>query len=368
MILERYIHREILSKLAWLLGLLLLILTSNRFVDYLAAAAAGSIPSDLILAMLVMKMNAMLPQLMPAALLLSVILAMSRLIHDRELTVISSAGINERFTILSILKFSLLFSFIVFFFSFYLAPWAEGQVIELKTRAEVESDIVGITAGQFKELNKGDKVVYVQKLSNKKDLMTDVFLQIRLNKNLGVLNSKSAQYIIKEETGSRYVIFENGRRYVGQPGMQDYEITRYSKYGVLLEQGDTAYINRQLESIPTSELWGSSLSIHQAEIQWRLSFVIASLMLPMFAFALSRFSISESRYASIFVAVLIYLIYGNLLGLSKNLLKRDDLPVYIGLWWVHILLFLLVLTMLNWTLIRHVSLSVFRRRNPVILK
>ena len=39
----------------FLIGLLMLIVASNRFVDYLADAAAGNLPSDLIVEMLVMK-------------------------------------------------------------------------------------------------------------------------------------------------------------------------------------------------------------------------------------------------------------------------------------------------------------------------
>ena len=42
MILESYIQREIRNKLLWLIGLLILILTSHRFVDYLADAASGN--------------------------------------------------------------------------------------------------------------------------------------------------------------------------------------------------------------------------------------------------------------------------------------------------------------------------------------
>ena len=43
MILERYIQREILAKLGWIMLFLLAILASNRFVDYLADAAAGDL-------------------------------------------------------------------------------------------------------------------------------------------------------------------------------------------------------------------------------------------------------------------------------------------------------------------------------------
>jgi lipopolysaccharide export LptBFGC system permease protein LptF len=36
--------------------------------------------------------------------------------------------------------------------------------------------------------------------------------------------------------------------------------------------------------------------------------------------------------------MLVYFIYSNLLGVSKSLLKRDEIPSLIGLWWVHALL------------------------------
>ena len=110
MILERYIHREILSKLGWIMAFLVLILTSDRFVDYLSDAAAGNLPNDLILRILLMKMLTMLPQLLPIALFLGVIIALSRLSMDRELMIVSGAGVRERFKLLSILKFSSIFS------------------------------------------------------------------------------------------------------------------------------------------------------------------------------------------------------------------------------------------------------------------
>ena len=240
MILERYIHREILSKLVWIIGILILVLTSHRFVDYLADAAAGKLPSDLIMKMLLVKMVAMLPRLLPVALFLAVIIALARLSRDKELVIISSAGIADRFQLVTVFKFALIFSVLIFIVSFFISPWAEGKVDDLKRRAQVESDITGLSAGQFKEFSKGDRVVYVEELGNGKESMKGVFLQVRQKEKLGVLKSNSAHYHIKPETGSRYIVFQNGRRYVGQPGALDYEITRYRSYGVLLEQGEQA--------------------------------------------------------------------------------------------------------------------------------
>lgn len=358
MILERYIQKEILAKLGWVFTLLLMILVSHRFVDYLADAAAGDLPANLILHLLAMKMLSLLPRLLPFALLLSVVLALARMTQDRELRVFSGAGIPEGYTIKSILKLSCVYAGLVFGICFYLAPWAEGQVQDLTSRAETESDITGIAAGQFHEFSQGDMVVYVEQMGGLSATMQNVFLQVRQDNQLAVLNTASARLFVKPESGSRYAVFENGNRYIGEPGMVDYQISRYRTYAVLLEQGERSGAGGRIESTPTSSLVGSDQPMYQAELQWRISFVIAALLLPVFAFGINRYATRDSRYVPVFVCVLAYLIYSNLLGLSRTLLQRGDIPAYVGIWWVHMVLLVAVIMLLNYPALR----SRFRRK------
>jgi len=351
-ILERYLYREILIRLAWITGILLLVLASHRFVDYLADAASGDIPAGLIFEMLYMKMLALLPKMLPAALFIAVILALSRMAQDRELVAMSGAGIAGSFKVISVLKFSLIYGLLVFAMSFYISPWAEGKVRELRNRAETESDIAGISAGRFREFSRGDRVVYVEEYDRENRRMVNVFLQIRQKGRVSLVNSDTSRFLVRPGSGSRYVLFENGTRYDGRPGDRDYQITDYRTYAVLLEQGEPADIARRLEALPASELWGSPLSSHKAELQWRFSFVMASLLLPLFALAMNRYSINESRYVPLFTAILVYLIYSNLLGMSKTMLRRDEVPDYVGLWWVHLLLVCITVVLGNSPAIR----------------
>ncbi|MFQ5645287.1 MAG: LPS export ABC transporter permease LptF [Thiogranum sp.] len=353
MILERYLYQEVLEKLLWIIGLLILILTSNRFVDYLADAAAGNLPSELILQMLFSKMMSTVPRLLPITIFLAVILALSRLSRDNELTIFMGAGLGQWFQVLSVTKFALAFSIPVAIASFYIAPWAESQVADLKARARTESDISGITAGQFKEFSEGDRIVYVERLAADKGSMENVFLQVRQDQKLGVLAASSARYVFADVSGSRYILFKDGRRYVGKPGMLDYQIIRYRSYGVLIEETDQTANTTDLDAVPTKELIGSGLPKYKAELQWRLSYLISTLVLPLLAIALNRFSYNERRYVPVFVAILVYFVYSNMLGISKTLLKRDDIPAFIGLWWVHLLMLLLIALILNFQSIRY---------------
>lgn len=339
MILRRYIHREIVEKLGWIIGLLLLIITSNRFIRYLADAAAGTFPTDLVFQAVLMKMLTTLPKLMPIAVFLAVILGLSRLARDKELTAVSVSAGSRRVELISVLQFSLLFSVIVFAASFYISPWAAQNTEELRARAELEAETAGIAAGKFNELSKGEQVLYIERSSSDGNRMENVFLQAKHGMRTSVINSSSASYRRIDSSGNKFILFEDGRRYTGVSDSLDYRITRYKTYAVLVEQDHETSEYVKLESLPTSTLLGSGSPKHEAELQWRLSFVISSLLLPVLAVALSRYSFSEQKYLSAFIAALVYVIYSNFLGISKTLLKRDEIPGFIGLWWVHLALF-----------------------------
>lgn len=335
-----------MQRFLWVAGLLFLIYSSEKFVDYLADAAAGKISSSLVFELLWLKLVSVLPKLLPVTIFLAVILTYSRLVSDNEMAVLSASGMSK----LEQLKIVFLLVTPVCIFvagiSFFVAPWAEVRLQELKTQARQEADITGIAAGQFKEFSKGNRVVYVESLSDDKTSMENIFLQVRQHGKLGVLTSDRATFELDEESGNRYIIFEDGRRYVGVPGGLDYKITEFKTYAILVEANEAALkAANRLESIPTSVLLFSDVPSHKAELQWRASSIFSCMLLSLLAVLLSQLPIGEKRYALIFISMLIYFIYSNLLGVSKSLLKHDEIPSIIGLWWVHVLLIIAMLVL-----------------------
>jgi len=343
LIIERYIHREILLRVVWIAGLLFLIFASNKFVDFLADAAAGKLPVNMILNMLWLKMLAIQPELLPVTLFLAVLLAYARLSRDNELAVLATSGVGKTHQLMIVARLAALLCLVIAGISFYAAPWAESKIMLLKLDAKKDADITGILAGKFKEFSKGDRVVYVESISEDKRTMENVFLQIRQRNKLGVLTSDSARFDVDEDSGNRFIVFENGRRYVGKPGMLDYRITEYVKYGVLIETESVDSVASKLDAVPTPVLLVSELPMHRAELQWRISSVIACFLLALLAVLLNQFSIGQKPYLLIFISILAYFLYNNLLGISKTLLKRDDISPYLGLWWVHIILILIMI-------------------------
>ncbi len=345
MIIQRYIYTELLQKLVWILSLLILVFASNKFVGFLADAAEGSLPADMVFLMLGYKMLATLPKILPVSILIAMLLAFSRMSSDRELVILAASGISKVFQIKVVTRFALVFCLFASVITLYLSPWAEQSIHVLKERAKQESDISGIKPGQFKEFSQGDRVVYVQNPSPEKASMEEVFLQVREEGKLGVLTSDSARFKIDKQSGNKYVVFNEGRRYVGEPGLLDYQITEYEKYAILTESAKASATGGKMSSLPTYEIMASENKSHQAEFQWRISLILSCLLLSILAILLMLSHTSERRYTPFVIGISIYLIYSNLLGIAQTLLKRDVIPAIVGLWWVHLLLIVVLLTL-----------------------
>jgi len=330
------------------------VFASNKFVGFLADAAEGSLPADMVFLMLGFKMLATLPKILPVSILIAMLLAFSRMASDRELVILAASGISKSFQIKVVSRFALVFCIFVSVITLYLAPWAERNIHDLKERAKQESDISGIKAGQFKEFSQGDRVVYVQNPSPEKGSMEEVFLQVRQEGKLGVLTSDSARFKIDPKSGNKYVVFSEGRRYVGEPGLLDYQITEYEKYAIQTESATANSTAGKISSLPTTEIMVSDNKAHQAEFQWRISLILSCLLLSVLAILLMQSHANEKRYTPFVIGISIYLIYSNLLGIAQTLLKRDAIPSFVGLWWVHLILISVLFLLFYMPEIRHI--------------
>ena len=342
LIIRRYIYREMLQRLVWIATLLFLIVMTNKLVDYLADAASGKIPGSFVFKFLWLKMLAIQPEILPLVLFLSVTLAFSRLNQDNELSVLAAAGVGKASQLRIVTRFALLFCVLAGIVAFAAAPWAKARIAGLKAQAWQEANVSGMASGKFKELSSGDSIVYVEELSSDKRSMENVFFQARHGTHSSVLKSASAHLEIDAHSGDRFIIFENGRRYLGTPGMLDYKITQYAKYGVLIEAAEEKSGLASPDIIPTLALLAAERGDQMAELQWRISAVLACLLLALLGVLLNQYPFGQKPFTLMFLGILVYFIYHNLLGISRSLMEKDKISSYLGLWWVHVLLLLVI--------------------------
>ncbi|HKK04818.1 MAG TPA: LPS export ABC transporter permease LptF [Gammaproteobacteria bacterium] len=346
MIIDRYVAREILLTLVGVTIVLLLILFSARLVAILADAASGNLPVNYIMVLLALRNISNLVTVLPLALFLAVLLALSRMYIDNEMTVLAACGIGVGRIVRTVLVFAVVMAVVVGFLSLYAAPWAEFHSQRLMDQGAAESEVYGITAGSFHDIGGGGGVMYAQGISDDRQDLHNVFLQSDAERH-SVISAAAGRRYRDPRTGARYLEVEDGYRYDGHPGEKDYIVTRFKKQGVRIREPAVTPTSTMRKAMTTRALWRAGGPSNLAEIQGRISDGLWVIVLALIAVPLSYTSPRQGRYAKIFSAILIYIIYSNFLGVARSWIEKGELSPVIGLWWVHVLLLLFALALLG---------------------
>ena len=348
MIVQRYVFREVLQSFTAVLGILMLIYVSTRFVRILTEAAAGYISSELIFELLLLKLLSSVVLLLPLALFLGILLGLGRLYVDSEIVAMFASGIGLRRIGAGLLALIGLVTIVDAVLSFQVSPTVAALQESLRSKARHESEITWIAPGRFKSFGGGDQVIYVESVSADRSAMEKVFVHVRQAAQQHVLIAERAFLQVDVKAGERFMILEDGHRYSGSPGQVNFVITYFERHAVRLDGRDADDTAAKLEAIPTRELWQSPSVGHTAELQWRASLPLSSLLLGILAMPLSRTSPRHGKYARFFTAVVIYFVYNNALGIAQKLVERGELNPWIGVWPVHLAIVLTTALMFMW--------------------
>lgn len=356
-VIDRYLLREFALNLLAVTSVLWLIFVATRFSRYLAQAAVGNLPSDVIFILLGYSSLGALSLLLPMGTFLAVMLALGRMNADSELTVMSACGIPYSQLIRNVALFSGFIALFVAVLSLSIIPNVLSGRYELEQRAKMSADTSGLIAGNFKDSRDGDWTFYSQGLSEDKQGMLNVFIEIHRDERPLVFRAETGRFEIDTETGNKYLILDNGYRYEGQAGDQDFTIVKYDSHSLLIEKGEKEHVRERQKALATSFLWQRGNPKDLAEIQWRASSAVMTIILCLLAINLAHTGPRKGRYAGFFPAILVYIIYSNLLGVTRAWVSKGVVAPWLGAVWVHILMIMVLVLMINRHKIRYLWLQ-----------
>jgi lipopolysaccharide export system permease protein len=337
-IFDRYLLKEVIYGWLAVTVILWLILVSNRLVRYLADAAAGDIPGELIFKLLGLKMVWYIIHIVPFALALGVVLGLGRLYRDNEMTVMAACGVGPLRIYKPVLGFGLLVAASLAWLALYVSPGVQEISHRLETAAARQADVTALGAGRFNEIQNGKLTFYAERLSADKQTMENLFIAVRNQKDSSkpqqIVRARSAYRQRDEETGDQFLVLVNGVRYEGIPGEAAYRVMQFAEYGVRIDLPGGDVTTTKRAATPTATLLASSNTEDIAEVQWRLSMPLSVISLLLLAVPLSRSSPRQGRYGRLVIAILLFVIYYNLLGTAKAWVGDGSVPPLIGLWWV----------------------------------
>jgi lipopolysaccharide export system permease protein len=344
-IISRYLIKEVVITLIGVTAVLFMIFLSGQLVTLYTMAASGNLEVKDILTTLGLQSIANLVFVLPLSFYIAILLAFSRLYRDNEMVVLQACGISQWRVLRSILGFALLFALFIAFLSLYVVPWSESQT-ESKQRSTLES----LSAGRFKELTKGEGVVYVQEYDPNSLQMKKIFMQHRVrhedSQDDSIISATNGYRMVDKKTGDQFLVLENGFRYEELGKSKHTAVIQFEKHGVRVDEDiNKPKVELQQHAMPTLLLLKRGTGPDHAEFQWRVSTALLIIVLAMLGIPLSRSSPRQGRYAKLALALLIYIIYTNLLNVSRAWLNHESVSVWVGMWWVHLLGVVLALAM-----------------------
>ena len=339
MILKRYIISEILKPAAAIFIVLVIIFASYCAVTYLAQAVAGSLPPGTVGLLILLRIGMALEILLPTTFYLSVIIALGRLYKDSEMTALSACGVGIAGVLKPVFMLSLPLAVLAGCASLYIRPEAYEKIYQVQDQAQAQFDISRLEADHFLDVQKGKYVFFAEEVGGKREGARQVFIRIDGGANRQVIQ---AQEMIQGEAGrdgQRALYFREGMFYefpVGDPGGK---ITRFTQAEYPMPTEDTTRYRRKAAS--TLQLIGSPRLEDIAELQWRLSTPLSTVLLALLGVPLSKSNPRRGKYAKLGLAILIFAIYYQMFVIAKTWVEKSLVPPPIGIWWVPLLLALL---------------------------
>lgn len=355
MIIQRYLTKEVVSTLTAVITVLMLAFLCQQLVRYLNYVAIGKIATGVLLELVSFEIPYLLALLLPLALYLGILLAYGRMYADQEMAILNMSGFSQSRLLRLTAVIAFFFAVIVLILMFWVNPY-----ISLKRQAVMKSDeatlhmIETLMPGRFQVSPDGRHVMYVESLSIDRKRAQNVFIAQQKPQTDSNANQQTEWMLISAEQGYQtrlkdvpepfFTTFD-GYRYEGTPGQNDYKIIKYQTYAIRIPQAEARIIHPEDEAMTMTALWDDYQNPKRAaELQWRVSVAISALLLALFAVPLSTVRPRRSRYFILLPAILIYIIYFNLLVVARHWVEQGGLTL-VGMWWVHAVMLLLTVSL-----------------------
>jgi lipopolysaccharide export system permease protein len=331
---QRYVLREVAQTWLAVTGVLVAILVSNQLSRVLGQAADNSYSRSVVFDLIALGAIMNLSVVVPAGLLLAVVLTLGRMYHDSEMAALQACGFGPSRLLAPLFCFAAVIAVGLGWLAFVQVPRADGQVQLLRQSAIKEAQFGQLDAGRFRTFSGGDAVFYAERV-DQDGVLHNVFVQRETAGRIEVALSDTATYSKATSGGMHLVTLFNGRRYEGVPGKEDFRVIEFREHGIPIATPEDIRASSDPDTKPTRLLFGSHDPSDIAQLQFRASTPLMALVLTLVAVPLSRLRPRQGRYARVGFAIVVYVIYSNLLSASKIWVEKSDLPPEIGVWWVH---------------------------------
>ena len=210
-----------------------------------------------------------------------------------------------------------------------------------------------IVPERFRAINSGKQVFYVKDMTRAHTEANNIFFAEQgsgaLEGTWKILWAEKGKTKVNPKTSQTELVLENGRIYEGKPGQSNYKIYQFGQLNSVIPMPQINVAD-DVRTLNNKKLlpWNNKNLEYVAELNWRISIPMMVFVLTLLALPLSKVNSRQGKYARLVPALLLYIIYANLMFLGRDWITKDIIPWWLGLWWLHSAFASIALSMMLW--------------------
>ncbi|MCP5180488.1 MAG: LPS export ABC transporter permease LptF [Pseudomonadales bacterium] len=341
-IVDRYVAGAVGRPFLGVVVLLVGVFVAYSLARFLGEANEGLLSAQAVMRLAALKTVIALEVLLPIALYIGCIVGLGRLYSDWEVVAFRAGGVAETRLMLPAMLLATVIALCTLLLSLYARPWAYAELYASEAQAEAETDLARLPAGQFHVLADQGRTVFIGRREAATGRLDAVFLRGEGGDDLEVISAAHGDIQPAADSTDWQLTLADALIYRRGPDGEQV-VARLGELALVVPGLKEKPRDYRVKSASTGQLLSREGNEERAELQWRLSNGVSTLLLAAVALPLSRTRPRSGRYARILIAVVLYALYFNAIGMARSAVEQG---VASHLWWAPLALAVLLVGVL----------------------
>lgn len=347
MLFDQSFRRELAKVFGVTLIVLLTIVLTIVLMRTLSLAAGGRVAPQDVLQLLGFTTVGWLPIVLTLALFIAVVATLGRMYRDSEMAVWQACGQPLRRFVGPTLRAAWPVLLAIAAMVMVVWPWANQQSSQLRERYERRGDLSRIAPGQFQSSRDGSKVFFIERDDGSAQVGRNVFILSQGERRESVTTASSGQILWQGD--ERLLELREGQRAEGQRDDGTHTLARFQSYRVVADrQAARAIDELPPKAVSTLKLLRTQGARPLGELTWRFGMVLGAAIFALLGVGLASTNPRRPNNWTLLLALLVFVVYFNLINLSRSWVEQDKLSMGGALLTLHGAALLAALGLLIW--------------------
>lgn len=317
MLFDSSTRSELAKSFGVTLVVILTIMLTSMLIRTLGQAAGGNVaPQDVILLMGYATL-AHLATMLILSLFVAVVLALSRLYRESEMTIWFASGVPLSRFVRPVLRMAWPVLLGVIVLELVVWPWSNQNSAELRDRYQKRGDLSRVAPGQFQTSRDGSRVFFIERAGDDLTAGRNVFILTTQNDRESVTTSANGR--LRMEGDDRFLVLNHGQRNETQLKTGEKSLARFEQYQVLTDTQAMANANQPPpKAMATLDLLRAHSTKNQGELTWRFGMILGGFNMALLGIGLSASNPRRASNWNLLFALLAFIVYFNLINLSQS--------------------------------------------------